>query len=249
MVFVLKFWYYFYMKLGQKQKKQVELQLKAHTHSEYKTDIEIIGGLVLKNFSVLPNVLRPEIMSALQLSQWLCLNNGIYKNKSVIDIGTGTGIQGIIMSMCGAKKVICSDISKDAVKNTNLNVKKYKLSDRVEVTESDLFKKIKSQKFDVIVFNHPFFSDGSMEEQLNANFAMLERGSLIHRFFNDAKKFLKKDGVIIMPYYHVAGPINDPAIQAPKNGYKAFERFNMNVASGLQKGLVSIYEIRLDNKN
>lgn len=233
------------MKLNKEQKKQIDLQLKAHTFSEYKTDIEIVGGLVLKNFSVIPNVLRPEIMSALQLAQWLCLNNGLYKNKSVIDIGTGTGIQGIVMAMCGAKKVICSDISKDAIENTNINVKKYKLSNKVKIIESDLFSKVKSQKFDVIVFNHPFFSDGSIKEQLNANFAMLERGTLIHRFFNDAKKFLKKDGLIVMPYFHIAGPINDPSIQAPKNGYKVFERFHMNVTTGLQKGLVSIYEIRL----
>jgi release factor glutamine methyltransferase len=236
------------MKLNQKQKKQVALQLKAHAHSEYKADVSIIGGLTLKNFSVIPNILRPEIMNALQLAQWLCLNNGLYKNKSVIDIGTGTGIQGIVMAMCGAKKIICSDISKDATKNANINIKKYKLSNKIKVIESDLFQRIKSQKFDLIVFNHPFFSDGSMEEQLSTSFSLLERGNLIHRFFTDAKKFLKKDGLIVMPYYHLAGPINDPAVQAPKNGYKVLEKFNMNVTTGLQKGSVSIYEIRL-NRN
>jgi methylase of polypeptide subunit release factors len=184
-------------------------------------------------------------MSAMQLAQWLCLNNCLYKGKSVIDIGSGTGIQGIVMSMCGAKNVICSDVSKDAIANTKLNVKNYKLLNKIKVVESDLLNNIRVQKFDVIVFNHPFFSDGSMREQLNADFAMLERGSLIHRFFEDAKKFLKKDTVIVMPYFHVAGPINDPAIQAPKHGYDVIERYSMNVISGLQKGPVSIYEIRL----
>jgi release factor glutamine methyltransferase len=233
------------MKLTPKQKKQVALQLKAHGHSEYKTDIIIAGGLILDNFRVIPNVLRPELMSAMQLAQWLCLNNGLYKGKSVIDIGSGTGIQGIVMALCGAKKVMCSDISKDAIENTRLNVKNYKLTNTVKVIESDLFSNITNQKFDVIVFNHPFFSDGSMREQLNADFAMLERGSLIHRFFEDVKEFLKKDTVIVMPYFHVAGPVNDPAIQAPKHGYEVKEKYSMKVTTGLQKGLVSIYEIYL----
>lgn len=233
------------MQLTPKQKKQVALQLKAHGHSEYKTNMTIAGGLILDNFRVIPNVLRPELMSAMQLAQWLCLNNGLYKGKSVIDIGSGTGIQGIIMAMCGAKRVICSDISQDAVTNTKLNVKNYKLLSKIRIVESDLFKNISVQKFDIIVFNHPFFSDSSMREQLNADFAMLERGSLIHRFFEDAKRFLKKDSLIVMPYFHVAGPINDPAIQAPKHGYEVKEKYCMKVTSGLQKGLVSIYEIRL----
>lgn len=233
------------MKLTPKQKKQVALQLKAHSHLEYKTDVVIAGGLTLHNFRVIPNVLRPELMVAMQLAQWLCLNNGLYKNKSVIDIGSGTGIQGIVMAFCGAKKVICSDISKDAITNTKLNVKNYKLFNKIKVIESDLLDNIKVQKFDVIVFNHPFFSDDSIGDRLNANFAMLERGSLIHRFFEEVKKFLKKESLIIMPYFHVAGPINDPAIQAPEHGYEVIERYGMNVTSGLQKGPVSIYEIRL----
>lgn len=232
----------FVMKLTPKQKKQVALQLKAHGHALYKTDIEIAGGLVLKDFAVLSNVLRPEVMSALQLAQWLCLNNGLYAGKIVIDIGCGTGIQGIVAALCGAKQVICSDVSDDAVKNAILNIKNYKLQKKVKVVESDLFNKIK-QKADVIIFNHPFFSDGSMKEQLNADFAMLARGSLIHRFFDDAKRFLKPRGVIIMPYFHMAGPVNDPGIQALKHGYKVIERFRMNIKTGLQKGEVSIYEI------
>ncbi len=230
------------MKLTPKQKKQITLQLKAHGHSKYKTDIEIAGGLTLKNFSVLSNVLRPEVMSALQLAQWLYLNNALYAGKITIDMGCGAGIQGIVMAFCGARQVVCSDISNDAVKNTILNVKNYKLQNKVKVVGGDLFEKIK-QKADVIVFNHPFFSDHTMRQTLNADFAMLERGSLIHRFLDDAKRFLKPNGLIVMPYFHVAGPINDPAIQAPQHGYKVVERFRMNVTRGLQKGDVSVYEL------
>jgi release factor glutamine methyltransferase len=231
------------MKLSPQQKKQVALQLRAHSHDKYRSNITIAGGLVLSKFLVLPNVLRPEVMSAMQLAQWLYFNNTIYKNKSVMDMGSGTGIQGIIMALCGAKKVTFSDISKDAVGNTQQNVRKYRKLTKIEVYEGDLFCNIPAQKFDLIVFNHPFFSDGSMREQLNADFAKLKRGRLIHRFFAEAKSFLKKDGFIVMPYFHMAGQINDPAVQAPKHGYLVKERYSMKVTIGLQKGDISIYEI------
>ena len=115
------------MELNYKQKKQIKLQLKAHRHSRYKTNIKISNNLVLKNFTVLPNILRPEVMCALQLAQWLHFNNGLIKNKSNLDMGCGTGIQAIIMALGGAKRITCTDISDIAVKNTNTNVKKYKL--------------------------------------------------------------------------------------------------------------------------
>lgn len=73
----------------------------------------------------------------------------------------------------------------------------------------------------------------------------MQTGELIKRFFIEAKKHLKKDGVIIMPYFHLAGAINNPQIQAPKFGYKVVERFSMDIREGLQQGLASIYEITL----
>lgn len=231
------------MALTIEQARQVKKQLKAHEHKNYKVNIELTEGDVLKNFIVHSNVLRPEKMTALYLAKWLFFNNGIYKNKVVIEIGSGTGIQGIVAGLYGAKKVILSDLSHAAVVNSEANVKQFKLQEKVVVFEGDLFEKVKA-KADVIIFNHPFFSDGTLE-QLRASSAMLERGKLIHTFFDQAKDHLYKNGVIIMPYYHIAGPINDPAKQAIRHGLTVAERFRLSVKNGLQKGDISVYEIRI----
>jgi hypothetical protein len=74
---------------------------------------------------------------------------------------------------------------------------------------------------------------------------MLGGGKLIHRFLNDAKEYLHPEAIIIMPYFHIAGPINDPAIQAPSHGYSVFEVFRTNLEVGLQKGEMSIYILKL----
>lgn len=98
------------MKLNKKQEAQVKKQIVAHDHSGYKIDIELASGHVLNDFKVLEKVLRPEKMTALYLAKWLFFNNGIFRNKTVIDMGSGTGIQGIVCGLYGANKVLFSDI-------------------------------------------------------------------------------------------------------------------------------------------
>ncbi len=231
------------MDLTKKQKEQVEKQLKEHQHSDYKINIELTEGQILKGFSVHSKVLRPEIMNAMHLARWLFFNNGLYVNKIVIDMGSGTGIQGVVAGLYGAKQVIFSDLSYAAVQNTKENVKIFKLGNKSEVYEGDLFQKIKT-KADIIIFNHPFFSTQTMEEDIITK-SVNNNGSLIHRFLEDSKKFLTKGGLIVMPYFHLAGEINDPAVQAPKHGYTVKEISRGNLNTGLQKGETSIYILKL----
>ena len=158
-------------------------------------------------------------------------------------MGCGSGIQGVVCGLYGAKKVIFSDLSPAAINNTKENVIKFGIEDKSEIIEGDLFEKI-NKKADVIIFNHPFFSDLPFEKLL-ASKAMLDRGKLINRFFEDSKNHLESNGSIIMPYFHLAGPVNDPGVQAPKHNYRVEKVFQGNVKQGLQKGPISIFKIEL----
>jgi len=228
------------MQFNEDQKKQFDYQLDNHNHTKYEVDIEIDTDEILKGFEIHAKVLRPEVMSAMYLAKWLFFNNGIYKDKSVIDMGCGTGLQGIVAGLYGAKRVVFSDIAPEAVENTKANVEKFDLKN-IEVVEGDLFASIK-ERADIIIFNHPFFSDETMEG-MKVEKTMREQGKLIHRFFDDCKNFLNQDGIIIMPYYHIAGETNDPEIQAPEHNLDVAIRFRHDCKGGLQKGLVSIYEL------
>lgn len=230
------------MAFTEEQQKQFDYQLQHHEHDNYEVDIELDINELLKNFAVDAKVLRPEIMSALPLAKWLYFNNATYFQKTVIDMGCGTGLQGIVCGLYGAKKVIFSDLAAEAVENTKKNVEKFNLKE-VFVTQGDLFENVKD-KADIIIFNHPFFSDETMEE-MKVKKSMTEQGRLIHRFFDDAKKLLNKGGKIIMPYYHLAGPINDPEPQAAEHNLNVEVRFRHKYKSGIQQGLVSIYEITI----
>jgi release factor glutamine methyltransferase len=198
----------------------------------------------LKNFQGFPEVLSPNLITARFLASWLYYNNGLYLNKTVIDMGCGSGIQGITSALNGAKKVIFSDVSEAAIKNTIKNIDTYKIREKSIVLEGDLFEKVRN-KADVIVFNHPFFADKLEKGKISRSLA--DREGLIHVFLRNAKNHLKKNGLIIMPYDECAGPANHPKIQGEKHGYEVSLRFKEKIDSIVKKGDFSyntIYELR-----
>ncbi|MAG22380.1 MAG: hypothetical protein CL943_03715 [Candidatus Diapherotrites archaeon] len=76
-------------------------------------------------------------------------------NDFVLDLGCGSGIQGISAALKGAKKVLSVDINKEALECTAKNAKLLGVGERIETRESNLFENIKEQ-FDCIIFNPPY---------------------------------------------------------------------------------------------
>jgi len=77
------------------------------------------------------------------------------KDCSVLDIGTGSGIQGINASLHGAKRIVCTDLNKEALKNAEENVKSLGLKG-FDFRQGNLFEPIRKEKFDLIIFNPPY---------------------------------------------------------------------------------------------
>ena len=199
------------------QQKLIDYNLEEHKNSKYRIDLYLTKNIILKDFIVDSGVLRPEKMSALSLAQWLFSHSYLYKNKTVLDMGCGTGIQGIAMAKGGAKKIIFSDISIKAINNAKKNIKKFRLIKKSKIHIGDLFGKVE-EKVDVIVFNHPFVISKEKEFGTIMN-SLIGKKDLMPQFFQDAKKYLNKDGSIIMPYYLPSGRAGDPGIQGPKYGF------------------------------
>lgn len=76
------------------------------------------------------------------------------KVDSVLDMGTGTGIQGLTAAKY-ANQVISVDINPNAVKQA-ITLAQIEKSKNIKFIESDLFEKIPKQKFDLIAFNPPY---------------------------------------------------------------------------------------------
>ena len=99
----------------------------------------------------------------------------------------------------------------------------------------------------MIIFNHPFFLDYIVEGLLLKK-PKYDKGKLIHKFLKQAKEHLNKKGVIIMPYVHLAGPKNNPGVQAVKHGFSVKEVLRKNIPITKDKyGPMSIYVIHSGN--
>lgn len=87
---------------------------------------------------------------------YLMAENIIFEaKKKVLDMGCGSGIQSMnaLIQNC---EVIAVDLNPKALEITKQNSKQIKKENKIETIQSNLFEKIKKQKFDYILFNPPY---------------------------------------------------------------------------------------------
>lgn len=114
--------------------------------------LEWVGG---KPFVVLPDVFNPGIF---RTGEFLAqqFKNHIPPGSSALDMGTGSGI-GAVFAAQFARQVTAVDINPEAVRNVQINALLNRVEGRVCARESDVFSALEGERFDVILFNPPFF--------------------------------------------------------------------------------------------
>lgn len=228
--------------LTTEQEKICKLRLDEHKHKTYEINLNI-GKTFLSKFLVYSGVFRPETTSAIYMARFLEKNKSYYSGKRVLDLCCGTGIQGIITAFNGANYVCLSDICENAIANAKENVKNYGLVSIVDVFQGDLFENVKGQ-YDLIICNHPFFDADPLPNEPITR-AWFNNGELLSRFFIDANKYLKENGICLLPFFQFAGEKNDP-INARKFGYNVNLVYNEFVDdNNIQKGDFNIDEIKI----
>jgi len=113
------------------------------------------------------------------------------KNKSLLDMGSGSGIQTKSARKAGANLVLAADIDKTVI----ASLKKQ----GIDAVQSDLFSNIKS-KFDVIAFNPPYLPEDKREdrESARATTGGKKGDEIILKFLRQAKSHLNKEGIILL---------------------------------------------------
>ncbi|MDO8647945.1 MAG: methyltransferase [Candidatus Diapherotrites archaeon] len=148
------------------------------------------------SIDVFPFVFPPESsFSNSSRSLFLTIRN--LSGKTVLDIGTGTGILAIKAALAGARLVEAVDISAEAVKCARHNVKLNGLSKKIRVFQSDLFSKVpKSRKYDLIIANPPIVDYSGGDSRF---FSLLDPNFSFHdRLFSNACKYLVPEGSMLL---------------------------------------------------
>ena len=77
--------------------------------------------------------------------------------RSVLDLCTGSGCLAILAALRFEEaKVDASEISADALAVAGINVREYRLEDRIELIRSDLFAGLGGRRYDLILANPPY---------------------------------------------------------------------------------------------
>jgi ribosomal protein L3 glutamine methyltransferase len=135
---------------------------------------------------------------------WIKIN----QMKTMLDLCTGSGCIAIASSMLAFPNatVDAVDVSHDALKVAQTNIKHYRLEQRVHALHSDLFSALAGKQYDLIVCNPPYVDAQELqamaEEYHHEPKIGLEAGTdgllFVKRILREAAQYLTRDGILIV---------------------------------------------------
>ncbi len=119
------------------------------------------GRLVLETIDGVPIIVLPEVFNPVLLRSGAFMvqaldRQAVEEEMKVLDLGCGSGVGAVFAARRGAR-VTAVDINPEAVRCTLLNALLNRLEGRIEVRQGDLFEPLPGERFDLILFNPPFY--------------------------------------------------------------------------------------------
>ncbi|CAF2979593.1 unnamed protein product [Rotaria sp. Silwood2] len=181
---------------------------KLEKTAELKTEkIVQVCGL---DFFIRPNVFDPDIFPSARFiaRPWVKLIQEL-KPYRVLEIGSAAGYNGILAALNGAHTVVCTDITREAVDNTEANIKRYNLENRMTVYHGDVFNALsgKNDKFDLIFWNFPFGHINKPPEELSSlERAIFDPGYVaVEKYMKEARDYLAPNGHVFLGFSPTIG--------------------------------------------
>lgn len=167
---------------------------------------------------VFPGVFHPGLFLSTPLLLGALDHLRLKAGCSVLDMGTGTGVLAIFAAKRGARATAV-DVSPLAVRCARANVLLNCLEDQIRVLEGDLFAPVGDERYDLVVFNPPYF-EGKPKDW--PEYAW--RGEkVLDRFIDGVSSHLTQDGRVLLS---LSTELDLTAIkhELSRNGFEIRER-------------------------
>lgn len=115
--------------------------------------LEEIDGVPL---IVLPQVFNPVLLRTGAFMVQTLVKYSLPADNTVLDLGTGSGAAAVFAARLGGR-VTAVDINPEAVRCARLNAILNHVEEQIEILQGDLFEPVDNRRFDLILFNPPFY--------------------------------------------------------------------------------------------
>ena len=162
----------------------------------------------------------------------LIRSTGAVNDKTVMEIGTGTGLISLCCAQYGASRIVATDINSNAVTCANFNASWLNLNRRIETRlvsedKSGAFEVIgANERFDFIISNPPWVDQ---KVKNLAEYALYDPGwHLLTTLMDGLPAHLNPDGRCLLAYGSVSG-VKAVIRESEKRGFKCIVRDDRNL--------------------
>ncbi len=167
--------------------------------------------------------------------------------KSVLDIGAGTGILSLMMAQKTNAVITAIELDENSCQDAKINFANSKWPDRIVLINEDILEFVKKSpaKFDFIICNPPFFSNGTESPSSERGTARHQKVLTLNELAEIGKELLTSDGklTLILPveegeqFIRLAATVNlflNRITRVKPNPIKPVRRFLMEFSNQIQ---------------
>jgi len=200
---------------------------------DHKAHVRLLDGVPIM---VLPGVFDGVCLRSGAFLAQTFATLPIPADARVLDLGTGSGI-GAIFAARRVAHVVATDINPEAVRCAQMNAEALLLNHKIETRRGDLFHPVRGERFDVILFNPPFYRGQPRDLADRA----WRSSDVFDRFLHELPAYLCPGG-FALAILSTDGDIADALFSAKHLAVRPVKRRD------LINEILTVYEIRVSDR-